>query len=209
MSAFGPKLRDTLIPSTTWALSCRNNTSTPKLSGSSARFWSARRETLGIDHPDTLPHLYNEGFVLNELGRADEAEALIRQSLELHRRILGPEHPGTLVAASKLGEILQAHGRLDESEALLRPCLEAQRRVLGAENSRTKQTAQRFDALLKKRTSRPRRSPQPLESGRWASESKERPRIRSAFPRSCPLIPRFRTTPKYRFGKDINLVPTL
>ena len=52
--------------------------------------------------------LYNLGHVLNDLGRLDEAEPLLRQSLESRSSVLGAEHPETFGSMRDAG--MAAHG---------------------------------------------------------------------------------------------------
>jgi tetratricopeptide (TPR) repeat protein len=62
----------------------------------------------------------NLAFALRELGRADEAEDLLRSKIEDCRRELGGDHEHTLWALSTLASHLAKEGRLEEAEGLLR-----------------------------------------------------------------------------------------
>ena len=47
-----------------------------------------------------------QGLLLQDLGRIDEAEALLRERYELGLESVGAEHPGTLIAATNLAKLL-------------------------------------------------------------------------------------------------------
>ena len=95
--------------------------------------------------------------MLNELGRVDEAEKLMRQTYESSRQVLGPEHPTTLFAMGTLGSVLTKLGRLDDAEKLLRPLLDTRRRMLGPNHPDTVRIAASLDALAKQRSRRTER----------------------------------------------------
>jgi hypothetical protein len=61
-------------------------------------------------------------------GRPQEAEAIVRPSLDGHRRILGPEHPETLSMLYELTLALKAQGRLTEEGPLVRELITAWRK---------------------------------------------------------------------------------
>jgi tetratricopeptide (TPR) repeat protein len=70
-------------------------------------------------------------------GRYEEAEPLLRETLELMRRVNGNEHRWTLNVMGNLGETYQHLGKLTEAGALMREVLATRRRVLGEENRET------------------------------------------------------------------------
>jgi tetratricopeptide (TPR) repeat protein len=115
--------------------------------------------------------LYNLGHVLNNLGRLDEAEPLLRQSLELRSSVLGAEHPDTFGSMRALGWLLKARGQLDEADRLLRTALDGYRRSLGPDHKESRTTSSLLDALL-------------LERGRRANK---KPKAQAGVPKS-PLV---------------------
>jgi tetratricopeptide (TPR) repeat protein len=56
---------------------------------------TARRRTLGYEHPDTLDTLFNFANLLWAQGNTSEALDLFRQELDAVRRVLGEAHPRT------------------------------------------------------------------------------------------------------------------
>ena len=44
---------------------------------------------LGEEHPNTLTTLNNLGAILSELGRFEEAEAVLRRAVALRRKVFG------------------------------------------------------------------------------------------------------------------------
>ena len=68
-----------------------------------------RRQVLGPRHPSTLLTQDRVAFsLLGEVGRRQEALAMLQEVLEVQRQVLGPRHPDTLATqhnvASSLGE---------------------------------------------------------------------------------------------------------
>jgi serine/threonine-protein kinase len=77
------------------------------------------------------------GVLYQRLGRADEAELLIRSVLEIRTQRLGEDHPDSLRSLNQLADFLFSQRRLDEVEILDRKTLEIRRRVLGDEHPDT------------------------------------------------------------------------
>ena len=94
------------------------------------RAFDIRREMLGPDHRDTLQSMIGLGGALDDVGRLDDAEALLNDAVRRCRRALGDQDPLTLEAQATLGETLQTLGRYDEAEPLLRQTLLVQQDVL-------------------------------------------------------------------------------
>ena len=62
-------------------------------------------------------------MLLQDRGRFDDAELLMREALATSRCILGGLHFDTLVSVHNLADLLAKQGRLDEAEALYREAL--------------------------------------------------------------------------------------
>jgi tetratricopeptide (TPR) repeat protein len=69
--------------------------------------------------------------LLQDCGWLAEAEALLRETVEVRRRTLGAEAQSTLAAICTLAMVLKDHGKLDEAELLLLEALAASRRTIG------------------------------------------------------------------------------
>jgi len=52
---------------------------------------------------------------LSSLGRASEAEPLMKEALDTIRRVYGPDHEDTLSALNKYAIMLAKNGQRDES----------------------------------------------------------------------------------------------
>ena len=57
-------------------------------------------------------------MLLQDMGRLEEAETLLRESLDMRRSQLGPEHPKAKKSLESLRSLLQAMGRSEDAEAL-------------------------------------------------------------------------------------------
>ena len=66
---------------------------------------SARRRTLGDEHPDTLSSIYKLACLLQAQGKQAEALVLSRQALAGRRRVLGEGHPSTQKALSLYNQL--------------------------------------------------------------------------------------------------------
>ena len=77
-------------------------------------------------------------YNLQHLERYEEAEALMRPTLEIARRVLGPEHPKTLGCMFRLAAALARQpNKRDEGVDMFRQVLAVSRRTLGDEHIET------------------------------------------------------------------------
>jgi len=91
----------------------------------------------GAEHPRTLGNRGDRAFMLQRLGRLEEAEAEQRAVIRIQERVLGSEHPDTLTSRGNLSSALRSLGRPVEAEAEHRAVLQVEERVLGAEDTIT------------------------------------------------------------------------
>ena len=77
------------------------------------------------------------GYLLMGLGRAAQAEPLLREAWAARERALGPEHDASLSSSANLAMALEALGRPAEAEPLLRRSFEARVRALGPDHPDT------------------------------------------------------------------------
>jgi CHAT domain-containing protein len=70
-------------------------------------------------------------------GRADEAEPLIRRTLEIREAKLGKDHWEYSKSLAHLGRLYHSRGQYAEAEPLLRRSLEIRQRALGKEHAHT------------------------------------------------------------------------
>ncbi len=68
-----------------------------------------------------------------ESGKFQEAEATLRQSLEMQRKLLGREHPDVVSTLANLATSIHLQGRYAEAEALEREVLALARSQYGPE----------------------------------------------------------------------------
>jgi tetratricopeptide (TPR) repeat protein len=69
--------------------------------------------------------------------RNDEAEKLLRETLDIRHRILGPDHRDTLMSMNNLANMLFLEARYGDAEKLAREALAIQLRVLGPDHPDT------------------------------------------------------------------------
>lgn len=81
---------------------------------------------------EALRFRYHKGYILGELGRVSEAEAVHRELVPLLERVEGPEAPGTLASRHELARSLLDQGYAEESEAMLRELIPLSERINGA-----------------------------------------------------------------------------
>ncbi|MBK7875769.1 MAG: tetratricopeptide repeat protein [Planctomycetes bacterium] len=107
------------------------------------------RAALPAGHADLAQPLTLLGSTLVDLGRAAEAEPLLREALELRRAKL----PGSWLAAnsaSVLGGALVELGRHAEAEELLAPAAEALAKALGPRDFRVRDAWKRLATLFER-----------------------------------------------------------
>ncbi len=90
------------------------------------RVLDARRRVSGPDHPDTCLAMSNAAFLLEKLGRRDEALALYEEALRAEQARFDSGHGDASQLAAlrdNLSSVLQAMERWDEAEVHLRAAL--------------------------------------------------------------------------------------
>ncbi|MEM1182966.1 MAG: tetratricopeptide repeat protein [Acidobacteriota bacterium] len=85
-------------------------------------------EIYGEEHPKALETRASLASILVYLRHAD-AESMLEQTLELHRRVLGDEHRHTATVRRYLGQHYSSVGRYVDAETQLREALDVHRRV--------------------------------------------------------------------------------
>jgi len=68
------------------------------------------------------------------MGRDEDAEPYVRESVERLRVVRGADHPNTLAGIRTLGEVLLDLGRPGEAEPLLKEALAGQEKVHGTDS---------------------------------------------------------------------------
>jgi hypothetical protein len=79
---------------------------------------TARKKSLGLEHPDTLTSMANLVLIYLDQGRYKEAEKLGLQVVETQKRVLGLECHDTLTSIDSLASIYQHLRRWKEAEQL-------------------------------------------------------------------------------------------
>ncbi|MFG0245879.1 MAG: tetratricopeptide repeat protein [Phycisphaerales bacterium JB052] len=73
------------------------------------------QEVRSPNHPDTLACLSNRAEILNNLGRAQEAEAQMLDLLERRRAVFGNTHERVGITLNNLADLLSARGAFEEA----------------------------------------------------------------------------------------------
>jgi tetratricopeptide (TPR) repeat protein len=87
----------------------------------------ANRETLGDRHEDTLSSIDDTAYLLNRLGKLEEARPLYEEALKGQRETLGDRNTDTLASISVLAMLLEEMGQLEEARPLYEEQLQANR----------------------------------------------------------------------------------
>jgi hypothetical protein len=103
---------------------------------------------LGLEHPDTLISMSNLAAVLDEQGKHEEAETILRQTLVQRERVLGLEHPDTSKSVYYLARVLASQYRLDESRVLYERACAGFSTVLGDDHPTTRDCHEDYVKLL-------------------------------------------------------------
>jgi tetratricopeptide (TPR) repeat protein len=78
--------------------------------------------------------LHNLGRLNQAMGRMDDAEAALREALELRRAAVGEHHQDTAMSEYLLAELLRQRGKLEEANELHRAALNTRRELLPADH---------------------------------------------------------------------------
>jgi len=76
-------------------------------------------------------------FVYRQTNRLEEAEDMLRESLELAREELGDEHTETIIVLNWYSRVLRARGKVDQAERVLRDAIERFSGIRAIENHDT------------------------------------------------------------------------
>jgi tetratricopeptide (TPR) repeat protein len=138
---FGLRNRDTLEAqeALAWFLigGLRNFTEGVQLSRET---WLTRRDVLGPEDPATLDSMDTYGSALQNDGKPEEAEAMLKECYVSRERVLGPNNQDTLTTLVNLGFIYVENGRWTEAETVNRKVIERRK------SSQTKLEAEYFAA---------------------------------------------------------------
>ncbi|TAH38037.1 MAG: tetratricopeptide repeat protein [Planctomycetota bacterium] len=86
---------------------------------------------LGPDDPDSLIARFNLASVLESLGDAEQAEAIMAETLPRMRAVFGDRHLTTAIAMRMLGRLYLTRGRLRDAVPLLEEAVAVVQRVQG------------------------------------------------------------------------------
>jgi len=94
-------------------------------------------DTTGDLSPFALETMSDLGYARYQLGRFDDAVAVLRPTLDHQRALFGELHVSTLATMRALGSAERDRGRLDEAEELYRQALRIARTLYGEEHAET------------------------------------------------------------------------
>ena len=93
--------------------------------------------------------LISMGWLLEKMGKGEEARLLYEEVLQAQRETLGDRHPSTLSSINNMGALLKAMGQLEEARPLLEEALQGRKETLGDDHQHTRNTIGLLDSLLK------------------------------------------------------------
>ena len=99
-----------------------------------------RRETLGLEHTDTLQSMTNLARLYKDKRMFAASEKLSRDVLAIQSRILSPRHPDLLRSKNNLAVLLITMKQFDEALALLEETLDSMRAQFGESHPETLDT---------------------------------------------------------------------
>jgi non-specific serine/threonine protein kinase/serine/threonine-protein kinase len=99
------------------------------------------RAAVGTDHVDMLTLLRNLGIHLGKVGRDREADAALRESLEIAERLHGPDHVEVARSRMECALSLNRQKRWREAEPLLDAAFPVLLEKLGKDHARTRRAA--------------------------------------------------------------------
>ncbi len=118
-----------------------------------ARALEIEKKGLG-ETPDMGLTLYNLGVALQALGKKDEAERWLRESLRVRLRFLEESNPDVAASQAALGRLLVAKGQRNQGVDLLRKSLATLSRSLGPQHPETMQVIAELNGLERVTTSK-------------------------------------------------------
>ncbi|KAI6277284.1 hypothetical protein MCOR26_005229 [Pyricularia oryzae] len=80
---------------------------------------------------------YNVAKVYILLGKYEEAEKMLRETLALMEKVLGPENPSTFGGIDNLASVFNRQGKYEEVKKMFREALAFYKKVLGPKNPST------------------------------------------------------------------------
>jgi Tetratricopeptide repeat len=98
---------------------------------------SARKRTLGEEHPHTLGSMHALAIRYSEVGRRQEALQLTETVVAANKRTLGEKHPDTLSSMHALAISYSEVGRRQEALQLTETVVAARKRTLGEKHPHT------------------------------------------------------------------------
>jgi hypothetical protein len=93
-----------------------------------------RLNTLGEDHPETASSYDNLASTLDDQGKYNEAETLLRRALAITLNTLGEDHPNSAASYNNLAVTLREQGNYTEAEAMFRRALAITLKALGEDH---------------------------------------------------------------------------
>jgi len=107
---------------------------------------------LGAEHLHTMTVRSDRARTIARLGRGEEAETELRETLTIWQRIRAKDHPDSSATMTSLGFALQVQGRLREAEEWLRWSLGIQRKAFRLKDRRLSDTTGTLGMVLLEKT---------------------------------------------------------
>ncbi|KAH6886788.1 putative kinesin [Thelonectria olida] len=110
--------------------------------------YPAKRDLLGIDHPETLMTRHNMALLVQERGHVEAATTELHEVLKAQVRLLERFDPATLRTVCSIALNHRLCGNLNEAKRLYVALLKLQTKLLGEKHRDTRATRVMLDELL-------------------------------------------------------------
>lgn len=108
-----------------------------------------RKEIFGNEHQEIAATLGALGTVLDDMGKFDEAEEVLQETVQLRESLYGNDHPSVAIGYNNLANHYREVGKLEQAENAIREAIRINRSVLGNDHLYVAQNLQLLGSILR------------------------------------------------------------